>query len=150
MDRPLKRLSDRPVYDFRTGSFGYVEVPNYLTQEERTRIRNDKSVMYVQTETGRVPVHFSYTIDGTYGKAKVYADNSTYVLYLRSYDTIVCAIRLAYSRERDEPYRCFIRYWGDWSRTTQNHINAFLAMYGYAQINKKQWNEFPLYTWTEV
>lgn len=63
-----------------------------------------------------------------YKKAKVIEFKG--VKYLKSYDTIVCAI----TAENE-----FIRLWGDYSPTTQNHINDFCAYYGFETMNKKTW-----------
>lgn len=63
-----------------------------------------------------------------YKKAKVIEFKG--VKYLKSYDTIVCAI----TAENE-----FIRLWDDYSPTTQNHINDFRALYGFEVIGKKQW-----------
>lgn len=52
--------------------------------------------------------------------------------YLKSYDTIVCAI----TAENE-----FIRLWDKYSPTTINHINDFCAYYGFETLNKKQWEK---------
>ena len=62
-----------------------------------------------------------------YGKAKIIEFNG--VLYLKSYDTIVCAI------DNDN----FLKFWNDYSATTQKHINAFRALYGLNSIGKKDY-----------
>lgn len=131
MDRPLRTLN----------RFGY-EVPNYLTPDEAKRIRKDKSDMYLQTAYTREPLHYERDIDG--GIAKVYRDDFSYTLYLRSYDTIVCSIYSCYSNGL---YRWYItRYWDNWSRTTAKHVDLFLRMYtGMDGLNKKQWLALPLY-----
>ena len=63
-----------------------------------------------------------------YKKAKVIEFKG--VKYLKSYDTIVCAI----TAENE-----FIRLWGGYSATTKNHINDFCALYGFETMNKKTW-----------
>lgn len=62
-----------------------------------------------------------------YGKAKIIEFNG--VLYLKSYKTIVCAIS----------GNDFIKFWDDYSATTQKHINAFRALYGLNSIGKKDY-----------
>lgn len=54
--------------------------------------------------------------------------------YLKSYKTIVCGIIDGQ----------LVRFWDNYSATTQNHINAFLAYYGIQGINKKQWEALPV------
>lgn len=145
--RALRKQSDRPIYNPRTGNFDFVEVPNYLTQEEYSRIRKDKSPMYVQTATMRVPVFYVQELSGSNGRAKLYVADNT--LYLRSYDTIVCSIYKCYADGQYHNY--FTRYWEDWSSTTSKHINAFLHDYGNGkQMSKKEWMDFPLYTQVEL
>ena len=131
MNRPLRT----------TSRFGY-EIPNYLTPEEAKRIRKDKSDMYVQTKFTRVPITYVEDISGTYGKAKIYTDE-TGVIYLRSYDTIVCSIYKYY--DNNAYWWIFERYWSDWSRTTANHITAFLQKFGLSTVNKKDWLNTPMY-----
>lgn len=148
MSRPVRKYIGR-VFDPRTGTVSEdVTAPNYLTREERTRIRKDKSDMYVQTATGRFPVTYVQDVPGTYGKAKIYTDGSS--TYLRSYDTIVCALT------QDSPQDCydygwdtrwyFTRYWADWSRTTNSHIDAFLQAHNLGTISKREWLKLPLNT----
>ena len=137
MNRPLRQKWTNPY----TGIVH--SVSNYLSKEEAKRIRKDKSVMYVQTAFGRYPVFYVQDLAGTYGKAKVYIADNT--LYLRSYDTIVCSIYKSY---KQGAYTWHItRYWNDWSRTTANHVNAFLQAFGgeYTYLDKKHWLMLPLY-----
>lgn len=62
-----------------------------------------------------------------YGKAKVIElDN---IKYLKSYNTVVCAI------SNGE----FIRYWDDYSATTIKHINDFCRQNGFNTLSKKEW-----------
>lgn len=65
-----------------------------------------------------------------YGKAKRIEFKG--VKYLKSYDTIVCAI----TAEGE-----FIRLWDKYSPTTGNHINDFRAFYGFETISKKEWGK---------
>lgn len=146
MDRPLTRLSDRPMYDFRTGSFDFVEVPNYLTQEERTRLRNDKANMYVQRAYMREPVIYVQDIPGTYGKAKIYRAEQGNEIFLRSYDTIVCSVYKVFDDHEWRYY--FTRFWDKWSATTNRHVNEFLCTYfnhASTGISKKTWLSYPIY-----
>lgn len=69
-----------------------------------------------------------------YGKAKIIEFNG--VLYLKSYQTIVCAIS----------GNDFVKFWNGYSATTQNHINAFRALYGFEKLNKKAWENIPIST----
>ena len=52
------------------------------------------------------------------------------IKYLKSYDTIVCAI------ENGD----LIRLWSGYSLTTMNHINAFCIHNGLQGCNKKAWD----------
>lgn len=68
-----------------------------------------------------------------YGKARVIDFGG--VKYLKSYKTIVCAI------DADGQ---FIRFWDNYSNTTQNHINDFRLLYGFDVLNKKAWDKIPV------
>ena len=72
----------------------------------------------------------------TYNKATVIEKDG--MAYLQSYDTIVCGIDL----KTKELYR----FWDDYSRTTQRHIQMFCDMYGISrQISlKKNWDSLPV------
>lgn len=75
-------------------------------------------------------------IDGRksfYGKAQVIRYNGW--VYLRSYQTIVCAI---------DPCDKFHRYWWSYSVTTMRHVNAFLSAYGLPGGGKAWWNAQPI------
>ena len=63
-----------------------------------------------------------------YKKAYIYARGNGYV-YLRSYNTNVCAVHNGK----------FYRLWGGYSSTTMRHINEFRQQYGFDKINKNQW-----------
>lgn len=62
-----------------------------------------------------------------YGKALVIIDGDT--VYLRSYETIVCAIRNG----------VFHRLWYGHSVTTMIHVNAFRVTYGLPKMTNRQW-----------
>lgn len=62
-----------------------------------------------------------------HGKALVIIDGDN--AYLRSYETIVCAIRNG----------VFQRLWYGHSVTTMIHINAFRAAYGLDKMTSRQW-----------
>lgn len=64
-----------------------------------------------------------------YGKAKVYRVGN--MVFLRSYDTIVCGII------NDN----FIKFWDGYSHTTMNHIRDFVKNYVHTDINKKEWTK---------
>ena len=68
-----------------------------------------------------------------YGKAVIIADDDFIVL--KSYDTEVIAI--------DRKNNTIIRLWNGWSKTTQNHINDFLKLYGFNAMSKKEWLNMP-------
>ena len=69
-----------------------------------------------------------------YGKAKVIVKDG--YKYLKSYNTIVCAI---------SPDGEIIRFWDNWSNTTGKHIDEFLYQNGYLEgINKKSWLALPV------
>lgn len=65
-----------------------------------------------------------------YGKAKEiqYGDFK----YLKSYETVVCAIA---------PNGEFTRFWNGYSVTTMNHINEFRKKNGLNGLSKKEWKE---------
>ena len=63
-----------------------------------------------------------------YGKAKVIEADG--VKYLKSYDTIVCAIT---------PDGNFEKLWDGWSATTTKHVNSFRSIYGLDYIGKAAW-----------
>lgn len=65
-----------------------------------------------------------------YGKAKIARDNNAGVLYLKSYDTVVCALTDAGT---------FIRLWPGYSVTTIKHINDFRRINGMDTLSKKEW-----------
>ena len=55
-------------------------------------------------------------------------------IFLLSYETVVCCL-----------YKSKIyRTWNGYSRTTMNHINSMLAVYGISPINKKIWLSLPV------
>jgi hypothetical protein len=68
-----------------------------------------------------------------YGKAEIICVKNG--CYLRSYDTIVCAI--------DDSGK-FIRYWWGYSATTMKHIEAFLKLYGLPGGGKSWWQSLPI------
>lgn len=68
-----------------------------------------------------------------YGKAMILEDDNFIVL--RSYDTEVIAI--------DKEKNTIIRLWNGWSKTTNNHINDFLRLYGFSAMSKKEWLNMP-------
>ena len=72
----------------------------------------------------------------TYNKATVIEKDG--VAYLQSYDTIVCGINL-----KDKK---FYRFWDDYSRTTQRHIQMFCDMYGIDRCVslKRNWESIPV------
>ena len=72
----------------------------------------------------------------TYNKATVIEKDG--MAYLQSYDTIVCGIDL-----KD---KTFYRFWDDYSRTTQRHIQMFCDMYGIDRCVslKRNWESIPV------
>lgn len=66
-----------------------------------------------------------------YGKAQVFESDA--IIALKSYDTFVCYM--------DKTTGEFVRCWGDWSRTTANHVNDFLKLIGKEKVNKKEWEK---------
>ncbi len=68
-----------------------------------------------------------------YGKAKEIELNG--FKYLKSYNTIVCAIT---------PSNEFIRLWDGWSATTSKHVNDFRENNGMKAISKKEWKKLPV------
>ena len=75
-------------------------------------------------------------IDGRksfYGKAQVIRANGW--IYLRSYDTLVCAI--------DDSGK-FIRLWWSYSATTMRHVNAFIKLFGIPGGGKAWWISLPI------
>ena len=68
-----------------------------------------------------------------YRKAYVLQDEHGNV-FLQSYDTVVCGIVGG----------VFVRYWNDYSVTTQNHINDFRTLYSLSRIGKKEWLNIPV------
>lgn len=68
-----------------------------------------------------------------YEKAKVIVDD--YFITLRSYDTNVIAIEKSTNK--------LVRLWNGWSKTTANHINDFLKLYGFNTMSKKEWLNMP-------
>ena len=68
-----------------------------------------------------------------YGKAQVIRVKGA--TYLRSYDTIVCAI--------DDSGK-FVRMWWGYSATTMRHVNAFCKLYGLPAVNKVYWESLPI------
>ena len=83
---------------------------------------------YVITELVPVDHHKSF-----YGKAVQIQRGRTY--YLKSYNTIVCAIT---------PSGKVKRYWNYWSATTARHVDSFMKMHDLPGINKAQWLKIPL------
>lgn len=67
-----------------------------------------------------------------YGKAKVIEHDG--IVYLKSYDTIVCAI----------DHAKVLRFWGGYSATTMKHIDDFVNLYGLDSLGKKQWESLPV------
>lgn len=65
-----------------------------------------------------------------YGKAKEIEYDG--YKFLKSYKTIVCAIK---------PNGEFVRFWNDYSVTTMNHINDFRNKNGLSKLSKKEWKE---------
>ena len=78
---------------------------------------------YVITELAPVDFHKSF-----YGKAVQIQKGRTY--YLKSYNTIVCAVT---------PSGKVKRYWDGWSATTARHVNSFLHVHGLPGMNKADW-----------
>ena len=70
-----------------------------------------------------------------YGKAKIIECDG--VKYLKSYNTIVCAI---------DSNNDFIRFWDSYSVTTQTHINDFRAVFGFPALNTKAWENLEVIT----
>ena len=72
----------------------------------------------------------------TYNKATVFEKDG--VAYLQSYDTVVCGHNLKTGE--------FYRFWDDFSRTTQRHIQMFCDKYGISRrvSLKKNWESLPL------
>ena len=68
-----------------------------------------------------------------YGKAKEIEKSD--FKYLKSYQTIVCAIA---------PNGAFFRLWDGYSVTTMNHINEFRINNGLKPLNKKEWKALPI------
>lgn len=68
-----------------------------------------------------------------YGKAQVIRVKGC--TYLRSYDTLVCAV--------DESGK-FIRLWWRYSATTMRHIDAFCKLYGLPSGGKSWWESLPV------
>ena len=64
-----------------------------------------------------------------YGKAKVYTDGKTQILY--SYNTPVCQIKNGK----------FIKLWDGYSATTARHIHDFRLQNGFAPMPKKEWEK---------
>lgn len=72
-------------------------------------------------------------IDGRksfYGKCKVIETEQ--VLYLQSYDIIVCCW--------DKKRKIFNKLWNDYSATTMRHVNSFMMYLGLFLGGKKWWN----------
>ena len=73
-----------------------------------------------------------------YGKAKVIQNDN--VVYLLSYNTIVCSITF---NGKDPTFDgnnvTFKKHWSGYSSTTQKHINSFRTCYGLPKISKKEW-----------
>ena len=83
---------------------------------------------YVITDLVPMDGHKSF-----YGKAVQIQRGRTY--FLKSYNTIVCAIT---------PSGKVKRYWNGWSATTARHIDSFLQAHGLPRMNKAQWTAMPL------
>lgn len=64
-----------------------------------------------------------------YGKAKIAYDGD--IVYLKSYDTIVCSYNTATG--------AFKRLWSGYSPTTMIHINDFCRSFGLRGYSKKEW-----------
>ena len=64
-----------------------------------------------------------------YGKAIIIETDDK--IYLQSYQTKVLYL--------DKKTKKIVKLWDGYSRTTQNHINDFLKLYGFDAINKKTW-----------
>ena len=79
--------------------------------------------------TNLAPIHSGNK--SFYGKAKVIEMDG--VKYLKSYSTIVCAIK----RKK------LIKFWDDYSATTQKHISDFCNLYGIKSVGKKEWLDMP-------
>lgn len=73
----------------------------------------------------------STTQKSYYNKAIIIEDDNT--IQLKSYNTIVL--------ELDKKTNTIKKLWQGWSKTTQNHINDFLRLYGFDAITKKQWEK---------
>ena len=69
-----------------------------------------------------------------YGKAKVIETENGESL-LKSYETIVCKVTASGD---------FVRLWGGYSNTTKAHINDFRRLFGFAPLNKKEWESIPV------
>ena len=74
-----------------------------------------------------------------YRKAEIIRKD--HMIYLRSYDTIVCGV--------DTNRMVFEKYWDGFSRTTMIHIKDFVYQFVYGGkhwdfLNKKYWEEYPL------
>lgn len=66
-----------------------------------------------------------------YGKAVVIEDGGNTIL--KSYNTLVCSI---------DADGNFHRHWYGYSRTTMNHINDFIRLFGIDGGGKKWWDSF--------
>lgn len=74
------------------------------------------------------------TLQGSYyGKAKIITQNN--IVYLKSYETIVCAY--------DQENNIFIRFWSGYSITIMKHINDFRKLFGLSGMSKKEWLNYP-------
>jgi len=67
-----------------------------------------------------------------YGKAKVIEHDG--IIYLKSYNTIVCAI------DHDK----VLRFWDGYSATTMKHIDDFMILFGLNAISSKDWKSLPV------
>ena len=83
---------------------------------------------YIISELVPVDFHKSF-----YGKAIQIQKGRTY--YLKSYNTIVCAVT---------PSGKVKRYWNGWSATTARHVDSFLVAHGLPKMNKATWQALPL------
>ena len=64
-----------------------------------------------------------------YKKAHYFFDNGC--TFLQSYNTVVAVI---------DAEGHFFRTWEGYSPTTMRHVNAFRVLFGFSEINKKQWD----------
>ena len=70
-----------------------------------------------------------------YGKAKIYFKGEW--IYLESYETIVCSIKMG--------TKIFRRHWSSWSVTTSKHIKDFMIFEGFEHgLTKNEWLSLPV------